>query len=94
MRFLAGPCTAKGFQYSTIIRITAPIWSIDQELWEKYETTFVESYNKVCPWLQQICYDGLLSQFSSGKLVVVNFGDKPYKYGDHTIEPRGFKILS
>ena len=59
---------------------TGPTWSIDQELWEKYEKTFVESYNKVCPWLQQICYDELLSHrfinedhsvqetyFSSGK---------------------------
>ncbi|OCT15129.1 hypothetical protein A8709_13545 [Paenibacillus pectinilyticus] len=84
---------------------SAPLWSIDQDRWESFESTFVESYQRVCPWLQQICYDELLSHrfvsedrhvqetlFSSGKRAIVNFGDKHYRYEEEIIEPRGFVI--
>ncbi len=82
---------------------SAPLWIIDQERWEKHHVTFIESYQKVCTWLQQICYDELVahrfisedrkiqeSVFSSGKHVVVNFGDKPYRYGEQEINARDF----
>ncbi|MCG7213285.1 glycoside hydrolase [Paenibacillus mucilaginosus] len=82
---------------------TAPLWSIDQERWDSFKFTFVESYNKICPWLQQICYDELVShrfvssdrkvqesRFSSGKRAVVNFGDTSYTFEGRIIEPRGF----
>ncbi|MBU3113316.1 glycoside hydrolase [Clostridium lacusfryxellense] len=85
---------------------TAPLWSIDQERWESFSVTFVESYKKICTWLQQICYDELMShrfvnaertiqetQFSSGKRAVVNFGDTPYTFEGQIIEPRGFITL-
>lgn len=85
---------------------TAPLWSIDQERWASFKVTFQESYNKICPWLQQICYDELVShrfisvdhsiqetQFSSGKRAVVNFGDTAYTYEGQVIEPRGFITL-
>ncbi|MBU5348307.1 glycoside hydrolase [Paenibacillus lautus] len=85
---------------------TAPLWSIDQERWECFQVTFVESYNRICPWLQQICCDELVShrfvsedhcvqetRFSSGKRAVVNFGDKPYSFEGQTIEARGFLTL-
>ncbi|MFC4775892.1 glycoside hydrolase [Paenibacillus sp. GCM10023252] len=86
---------------------SAPLWSIDQERWASFSSTFVESYNRVCPWLQQICYDELVShrfvsedrkvqesRFSSGKRAVVNFGDEPYEYEGQFVEPRGFIILT
>jgi hypothetical protein len=85
---------------------SAPLWSIDQDRWESFKVTFVESYNKICPWLQQICYDELVShrfvspdrkiqetQFSSGKRAVVNFGDTPYTFEGKIIEPHGFITL-
>lgn len=81
----------------------APLWSIDQDRWEDYSVTFVESYKKVCSWLQEICYDEMVSHrfvstdrkvqetlFSSGKRAVVNFGDTPYSYEGHTVKPRDF----
>ena len=85
---------------------TAPLWSIDQERWASFQTSFLESYNKVCPWLQQICYDELVShrfvsedrkvqetKFSSGKRAVVNFGDTSYEFEGQVIQPRGFITL-
>ena len=65
---------------------SAPLWNLDRERWEAYKNTFIESYKRVCPWLQQIGYDEMVSHrfvtedhkvqesvFSSGKKVVVNF---------------------
>lgn len=67
---------------------SAPLWNLDRERWEEYKYTFIESYKNVCPWLEQIGYDELVSHrfvtpdhkiqesvFSSGKIIVVNFGD-------------------
>lgn len=85
---------------------TAPLWSIDQDRWEEYKVTFVESYQKICPWLQQICYDEMLShrfvtedrkvqetRFASKKRVVVNFGDTPREFEGQSLPPRGFLTL-
>ncbi len=85
---------------------TAPLWSIDRDRWENFKNTFVQSYKTICPWLGQVGYDELLSHrfistdrkvqesvFSSGKKVVVNFGDADYKIKDKTIPARGFAIL-
>jgi hypothetical protein len=84
----------------------APLWSIDQERWASFKETFLESYKKICPWLQQICYDELVShrfvsedrkvqetRFSSGKRAVVNFGDSNYVFEGKIIEPHGFITL-
>lgn len=85
---------------------TAPMWSIDQERWKSFKVTFVESYKKICSWLQQICYDELVSHrfvsedhkiqetvFSSGKRVIVNFDERPYTFEGQIIEARGFITL-
>jgi len=85
---------------------TAPLWTIDQESWIRYKNSFLESYQNICPWLQQIGYDELVthrfvtadrkvqeSVFSSGKKVVVNFGDIDYKINNQVIKARGFLIL-
>jgi hypothetical protein len=85
---------------------TAPLWSIDQHRWEAFKVTFVESYKRVCSWLQQICYDELVShrfvsedhkvqetKFSSGKRAVVNFGEEPYNFEGHIMRPRSFITL-
>ena len=82
---------------------TAPLWSIDRNRWNEYKQTFIESYNNVCPWLQQIGYDELVSHrfvsddhkvqesvFSSGKKVLVNFGDAEYIFDGKTIKPKSY----
>ncbi len=85
---------------------TAPLWSIDRGRWEAYEQTFIESYKKVCPWLQQVGYDEMLShsfitadgkiqmsEFSSGNRVVVNFSENDYTYEGKAVKCRSFLIL-
>lgn len=85
----------------------APLWNIDREHWEAAKNTFIESYKKIHPWLQQIAYDELVSHrflsadrkvqestFSSGKKVVVNFGDTPVMVDGRTIEDRSFATFA
>lgn len=80
---------------------TTPLWSIDRQRWEKFKNTFIDSYKNVCPWLGEIAWDELLhhrfvsddhkvqeSVFSSGRKVVVNFGDTDYRYEGKVIPPR------
>jgi len=84
----------------------APLWNLDRNRWEEYKYTFIESYKNICPWLQQIAYDEMLSHrfvssdhkvqesvFSSGKRVIVNFGDTEYQYGELIIKPKSFLTL-
>lgn len=86
---------------------SAPLWSIDRSRWQEYEKSFIESYNRVCPWLQKVGYDEMLrhafitpdgkiqmSEFSSGNSVVVNFSDADYVYKGKTIKRRSFIILN
>ncbi|WP_127490706.1 glycoside hydrolase [Paenibacillus glycanilyticus] len=85
---------------------TAPLWSIDQDRWESFEVNFIESYNNVCPWLEQICRDEMIShrfvstdrkvqesRFSSGRRAVVNFGENPHEFEGRTVQPRGYITL-
>lgn len=85
---------------------SAPLWSIDRNRWQEYKQTFIQSYNKVCSWLQKIGYDEMLShsfitsdgkiqmsEFSSGNRVVVNFSDADYKYKGKIVKSRSFIVL-
>lgn len=85
---------------------SAPLWSLDRERWEEYKNTFIDSYKKVCHWLQQIGYDELISHrfvtedhkvqesvFSSGKKVVVNFGDSAVEVEGKSIKAKGYLIM-
>jgi hypothetical protein len=80
---------------------TTPVWTIDRPRWNKFKNTFIESYNNVCPWLEEIAYDELVnhrfltddrkiqeSVFSSGKKVIVNFGDSEYNHDGKKIAAR------
>ncbi len=84
---------------------SAPLWNLDRERWEEYKYTFIDSYKKVFPWLQQIAYDELVSHrfvspdhkvqesvFSSGKKLTVNFGDTDYSFEGKTIKAKGYLI--
>ncbi|OAQ42398.1 hypothetical protein A5893_02465 [Pedobacter psychrophilus] len=82
---------------------TAPLWSLNKETWDDYKKTFIQSYQNISPWLQKIGYDELLSHrfvtpdhqiqesvFSSGKKVVVNFGNDDVEVEGKTIKSRSF----
>jgi hypothetical protein len=82
---------------------SAPLWSIDRERWEEYKFTFIESYNNVCPWLQQVAYDEMVSHrfisedhkvqesvFSSGNKVVVNFGEADYSVYGKVVKAKSY----
>ncbi len=85
---------------------TAPLWCLDRARWNKFRQTFIESYQNLGPWLEQIQYDEMLShkfltgdrqvqetEFSSGKKIIVNFGDEDYSYNGETVNAKSYKIL-
>ena len=82
---------------------SAPLWNLDRERWEAYKYTFIDSYKKVCPWLQQVETDELIlhrfvtddhkvqeSVFSSGKKIIVNFGDEDFTIEGKTVNAKSF----
>ena len=84
---------------------SAPLWNLDRERWEEYKYTFIDSYKKVVPWLEQIATDEMVSHrfispdhkvqesvFSSGKKVLVNFGDSEVLLEGKSIKSKGFLI--
>jgi len=85
---------------------TAPVWCLDRPRWEKFKHTFIESFNNIGPWLQQIGYDEMVSHrfvtpdhkvqetvFSSGKKVIVNFGDNDFHFQNKLIKARSFSPI-
>lgn len=86
---------------------SAPLWNLDRNRWEEYRQTFIESYNNICPWLQQIGFDEMITHrfvspdhkiqetiFSSGKKAVVNFGDNDYSFEGKLVKARSFLSFS
>jgi hypothetical protein len=82
---------------------SAPLWNIDQERWQEYKYTFIDSYKKFAPWLQQIATDELVShrfvtddhkvqesEFSSGKKIFVNFGDEDYIFDGKVVKSKSY----
>lgn len=85
---------------------TAPVWCLDRARWNKFKQTFIESYKNVGPWLEKIGYDEMISHrfitddhkvqesvFSSGKKVVVNFGDTEVKFYGKILKAHSFMEL-
>lgn len=84
---------------------SAPLWNLNRNRWDEFKETFRESYENVCPWLQKIAYDELVShsfvtsdgkiqrsEFSSGQSIVVNFSDSDYDYEGQTVKSRSYLI--
>ncbi|WP_291123482.1 glycoside hydrolase, partial [Flavobacterium sp. UBA6046] len=82
---------------------SAPLWNLDRNRWEEYKNTFIDSYKNVCPWLQKIGYDELVSHrfvtsdhkvqesiFSSGNKILVNFGDEDFVFEGKIIKAKSF----
>lgn len=85
----------------------APMWSIDDILWNNFKLTFIESYKKISEWIRQIGYDEMLSHrfltddhkvqetvFSSGKRIIVNFSDSDINCEGQIINAKGFITIS
>ena len=80
---------------------SAPLWSLDHDRFHEFKTTFRSSYEKIIPWLRLICYDELISHrfvtpdhlvqesiFSSGRKILVNFGDCAAEVEQAVVPPR------
>jgi hypothetical protein len=85
---------------------SAPLWSIDRNRWESYKNTFIQSYKNICPWLEQIGYDEMISHrfitpdhlvqetvFSSGKRAVINFGTDEFVFEGTPVKPKSFLLF-
>jgi len=85
---------------------SAPLWSLDHDRWERFKNTFIQSYKNICPWLQQIGYDEMLTHrflsadrkvqetvFSSGRKAIVNFSESEFTYQNKKISAKGFIFL-
>ncbi|WP_240941255.1 glycoside hydrolase [Paenibacillus sp. HB172176] len=85
---------------------TAPLWSLDQDRWDSFKASFLKSNHTVCDWLKQVCYDELVmhrfisddhkvqeSLFSSGRRIIVNFGDTDFHYEGSLVSPRNYLTL-
>jgi len=86
---------------------TAPLWNLDRNRWEEYKYTFIESYKNVVPALNQVARDEMVSHrfvssdrtvqetvFSSGKKVIVNFGESDFKYDENVIKAKSHLVVS
>lgn len=82
---------------------SVPLWNLAREQWEDHKVSFIESYKNVCPWLQKIGYDELISHrfvtpdhkvqesvFSSGNRIAVNFSDEDIIFEGKTIKAKSF----
>lgn len=83
---------------------TAPLLLFDQKEWSSEKNRMLRTYRNVCQWDRKIGYDELLSHefltddhtvqrtvFSSGRSVIVNFGDRPWTRGKISVAPGGFE---
>jgi hypothetical protein len=83
----------------------APLWSLDRDRWESFKNTFIESYKNVTSVIKQVGYDEMVSHrfvsddhkvqetvFSSGKKVIVNFGETAYDFGKKNLPAKGFIV--
>jgi len=79
---------------------TAPLLMFDKDRWAKEKPRMLQTYKNVCEWTRKVGYDEMLTHedltfdhsvqrttFSSGRSVIVNFGEIPYK----GIKPMSFK---
>ncbi len=84
----------------------APQWNLDRAMWQKNHDRFVASFKALGPLLRTVGYEEMLDHrsltpdrsvqqtvFSSGKKVIVNFGDKPYAVGQATVPAGEFRLL-
>jgi hypothetical protein len=86
---------------------TRPMWFIDRDIWDRYRSEIVRSYEQICDWHRAIALDELVDHqyltddrtvqqtaWSSGRSVVVNFGEEPFKLHGIDLAPRSYRIVS
>lgn len=85
---------------------TPPAYGLTGELWEEQKEQLIDSIKTVCSWVEKIAYDEMTdfeyltedkfvqkSTFSSGKSIIVNFGNKRFSRGNNHVEPMGYFII-
>ena len=83
-----------------------PMWQIVPRVWEADKKRFAESFKQVSTWMRQVGFDEMTyhkwltddhsvqeTGFSSGRSVIVNFGDKPYAAGGVKILPKSYHFF-
>ncbi len=71
---------------------TAPMFMFNRQVWGQYKDRFAQSYKDICPITRAVGYaemtdhrfvtadrDVQQTTFANGVVVIVNFGDKPYR---------------
>jgi len=85
-----------------------PLWRLDSKIWKEKKDIFVRSYKRISEWTKQIAFDEMTShkwltaegdiqmtEWSSGRYVVVNFGQNSALMKDGSIlKPMSFKTFS
>jgi hypothetical protein len=73
--------------------------------WESFRNTFIASYTNISSVVKQVGYDEMMSHrfvsddhkvqesvYSSGKKVIVNFGETAYHFGKKNLPAKGFIV--
>jgi len=75
-----------------VLYATPPLWTINAKIWRRYRDRFIESYQRVCPFVRRVGYqemtdyrvlteDRMVQQafFANGVSVIVNFRARPFE---------------
>ena len=81
---------------------TPPLLMFDKDRWQRDNSRMLQTYQNVCKWVRKIGYEEMVTHqdltpdhsvqkttWSSGRSVIVNFSDTPYR----GINPKSFQIL-
>ena len=81
-----------------------PLWHLTRDIWEEKKEIFKKSYQRISECTRAIAFDEMtdhqwltpnglvqMTEWSSGRYVIVNFGSKPVETKDgKTIPPKTF----
>ena len=79
---------------------TPPMFMFDRQLWEQNKARFVQSYERICPFVRKAGYSEMLDHrflrpdrsvqqtvFANHMVVTVNFGESPFRLSDQIMVP-------
>lgn len=86
---------------------TPPAYGFSPEVWAEQKNQILDSIRTVCSWVEQVGYDEMTnfeylsadklvqkSTFSSGRSIVVNFGNDPFQYKTQIIPSMDYYIAN
>lgn len=84
---------------------TPPMWVFNDEIWARFETRFIQCYHQVCPIVEKVGYEEMLSHellndehtiqktvFTNGLAVYANFSDYEQEIEGMKITPCGYVV--